>query len=784
MMLQDTSYRFKRIVIVSYRLPYNVVFEDGKKIIRQNSGGLVSAIAALSEKMAEDGSSELFKKIVWVGKSNEIVKTENVRKTGFIKGLLDKYIFGVQNASTERHSFPDVKDSKYQLVPVAVEQSIDDKYYGGFCNDCIWPLFHYFPSLVVHDESYFENYILANKLFAEKLKAIVQPDDFIWIHDYQLFLLPALVRKVFRAANIGFFLHIPFPTFEIFRIIPKHWRDAILNGMLGADLIGFHTNDYSQYFLRSVSRLLGLDTTMNSVVSGGRLVKVDTFPIGIDYEKFNNAATNSREVEAEKQKILSTLQNKKLIFSVDRLDYTKGLLYRLEAFEYFLETHPEWMEKIVFNMVVIPSRDTIPQYQNMKREIEAIVGRINGKYSSMAWRPIIYQYKSLSFNELVALYDVSLVGLITPIRDGMNLVAKEYVACQVTEKGVLILSEMAGAASELSEAILINPTNKQEVAAAINKALSMPLRNRTVLLARMQKRIKNYTVFSWAKDILAGLEAIKKEQELRRVNLITPAIESEIMTKFNNASKRAIFLDYDGTLVPFSKVPELATPDTMTLNQLKTLAANPSNTVVLISGRDKNFLEEWFGTINIHIIAEHGAFQKSPGGNWTCSINQDQSWKSTFIPILQRYTDHCIGSFIEDKFSSLAWHYRNSPAETGQIKVKELKEELRALVAHENKLHVLEGNMVVELKRTGYDKGLAALKFVSDQKFDFILAIGDDRTDEDIYRSLPPEAITIKIGITSSIAKYNLATQNDVSRIIGQLIGSNQFISENSNPKY
>ena len=779
-MQPDTSFRVKRIVVVSYRLPYSVFFEDGIKKVRQNSGGLVSAMSALSEKTAPNGPSELFKKVVWVGKNDEPGQAENSSKSSFIGRFINKYLSVVRKNKNNLDIPSNVMASKYQLIPVAIEKSIDDKYYGGFCNDCIWPLFHYFPSLVVHDESYFENYIRANKLFADKIKTIIQPDDFIWIHDYHLFLLPQLLRAVFPSANIGFFLHIPFPNFEIFRIMPHHWRDAILNGMLGADVIGFHTNDYSQYFLRSVSRLLGLEVTMNSVAACDRLVKVDAFPIGIDYEKFHNAARSSKEVEDEKRKILSTLQNKKLIFSVDRLDYTKGLLNRLEAFEYFLEIYPEWIGKIVFNMVVIPSRDAIAHYQDMKREIEAIVGRINGKYSTMAWRPLLYQYKSLSFNELVALYDVSCVGLITPIRDGMNLVAKEYVACQVAEKGVLILSEMAGAASELSEAILINPTNKREVADAIHKALTMSVRNRSVLLARMQKRIKNYTVFSWAKDILNSLEAVKKEQSLRRVNLITPAVESQIIAKFTNASLRAIFLDYDGTLVPFSRIPELATPDSQTLSQLKTLAANPKNTVILISGRDKNFLEEWFGTVDIHLIAEHGAFQKSPRGNWSCTIDPDQGWKSAFLPILQRYTDHCSGSFIEDKFSSLAWHYRNLPFEMGQIKAKELKEELRALVAHENKLHVLEGNRVVELKRTGYDKGISALKFVSGQKFDFIMAIGDDRTDEDIYRSLPGEAVTIKIGITTSIAKYNLSNQNEVSRIIGKLIESNHFKSGNS----
>jgi trehalose 6-phosphate synthase/phosphatase len=242
-----------------------------------------------------------------------------------------------------------------------------------------------------------------------------------------------------------------------------------------------------------------------------------------------------------------------------------------------------------------------------------------------------------------------------------------------------------------------------------------------------------------------------------------------------SASNRAIFLDYDGTLVPFSRIPELAIPGTQTLKQLKLLSEDSKNSVVLISGRDKDFLEGWFGSLNIHLIAEHGAFQKPPGGKWQCAIDPDQSWKPAFAQVLQRYTDRCNGSFIEEKFSSLAWHYRNSPPEMAQIKSKELKEELRTLVAHENKLHVIEGNMVVEIKRSGYDKGVAALKFVTDQKFDFIVAIGDDRTDEDIYRSLPPEAVTIKIGITSSNAKYNFANQREVSRFIDRLIESEQL---------
>ena len=535
-------------------------------------------------------------------------------------------------------------------------------------------------------------------------------------------------------------------------------------------MIGFHTFDYSQYFLKTVSRLLGYEITMNTVSLEDRIVKVDAFPLGIDYEKFNSAATNDAEIKEERIKILSTLKNQKVIFSIDRLDYSKGLIHRLTAFEYFLETYPEWIGKIVYNMVVIPSRDHIFNYQDMKREIDATIGRINGKYSTIAWLPIIYQYKSLSFKELIALYDLSSVGLVTPIRDGMNLVAKEYIASQVSEIGVLILSEMAGAASELGEAILINPTDKREVADALNRALKMRLRERTILLRRMQKRIKNYTVFSWAQDFFDSMVAIKKVQEKRKVNIITPVIESEIVTSFYIAARRVIFIDYDGTLVPFSRIPELAVPEMETIDQMRRLTENPKTTVVLISGRDKNFLEEWFASVNVHLIAEHGAFHKAPAGEWQRMIDSDQSWKTAIALVLKRYIDKCKGSFIEEKFSSMAWHYRNSPVDIGSMMAKDLIEELRALVSHENKLQVLEGSKIIEIKRTGYDKGTAALNFIGNAEFDCIIAIGDDRSDEDIFRCLPPDSITIVIGIRASMANYNLKNQLDVKQFIEHLI--------------
>jgi trehalose 6-phosphate synthase/phosphatase len=393
---------FDRLVLVSYRLPFRL-FRN--RVVR-NAGGLVSAMLALAERPEVLGPSP--QRIVWVGKTDDT--------PGELARVQEQV-------------------SAFELVPVHLEDRLDDKYYGGFCNDTLWPLFHYFPLLANFDAAHFEAYRQAHEVFYQKVAALLQPTDLVWIHDYHLMLLPGLIRRRFPNANLGFFLHIPFPSFEIFRLMPRVWREALVRGILGADLAGFHTFDYTQYFLRAVGRTLGLETSPNSLVVEDRLVKAETFPLGIDYARFR-AATAGREVERERQKLSRILGKKKLIFSVDRLDYSKGLLHRLLGFEQFLERYPKWHEKIVFNMVVIPSRESVGRYQDMKKEIEAVVGRINGRYGSLQWRPLVYQYQSLKFDEMVALYDRSDIGLITPVRNGMNLVAKEYLACQKTNPGV------------------------------------------------------------------------------------------------------------------------------------------------------------------------------------------------------------------------------------------------------------------------------------------------------------------------------------------------------------
>lgn len=463
-----------RLVIAAYRSPYTFIKTRSGYRTVQNSGGLVSAILSLAEKLKSSDDLSDDRKIVWAGTSSPIPND-----------------LQPQNVYLQR----------FDLAPIFLSPELNELFYGGFCNDLIWPLFHYFPSYCAFNREYFDAYTKANEIFCDRITELLKPGDFIWIHDYHLMMLPQMIRQKVPDVTIGFFLHIPFPSYEIFKLLPDNWQKSIINGLLGADLVGFHIPEYTKHFMRSVKEATGYSCNEQVISVQGRMVKAGSFPIGIDYEKFQTACS-SRVVQMKKQRIKSFLRGKKLIFSVDRLDYTKGLLYRIKGFEMFLEQFPEWQGKVVFNMVVVPSRDQIAKYRKLKKAIEHQVGRINGKYSSLSWRPIIYQYKSLQFSEMIALYDLSDVGLITPLRDGMNLVAKEFIATQIENKGMLILSKMAGAAAELKEAILINPVDDAEMARAIKQALEMTSEEKQLRLEKMQKRIADYNVFRWAHDFI------------------------------------------------------------------------------------------------------------------------------------------------------------------------------------------------------------------------------------------------------------------------------------------
>src|SRR5439155_10909312 len=400
----------------------------------------------------------------------------------------------------------------FDIQPLFVDKETYNDYYNGFSNSVLWPLFHYFPTLVQYPASYYDAYVQINKKFCKELLPMLKPDDVIWIHDYQLMLLPQMLRQQKPEAKVGFFLHIPFPSYELYRLLPNEWKKSLLQGVMGADLIGFHTHDYVQHFIQSVKMILGADTYFHTLQYQNRFIKVDLFPIGIDFKKFNNAS-NDPEVMEYREQIKKNFADKKIIFSVDRLDYTKGIMDRLNGFEFFLEQSPQWKEKVVFVLNVVPSRDEIQTYNERKKQLEEKIGTINGRFSTISWQPIIYRYQHLPFHELSALYQLADVALITPLRDGMNLVAKEFVASSISRTGVLILSELAGAASELNEALLVNPTDINDIATNIERALNMPLQEQRNRMVLMQRRLQEYDVVRWVNDFLDQLKETKKEQQ-------------------------------------------------------------------------------------------------------------------------------------------------------------------------------------------------------------------------------------------------------------------------------
>ena len=744
-----------RLIIISNRLPFSLDKEGDTVSLRQSSGGLVSAIKSYFENTTAQRGE--FTEKMWMG------------------------VADFPQEDWESVVAAHAVGQDFDVLPVFVDKGLYDNYYNGFSNSVLWPLFHYFSSLANYENQYFDAYVQVNQLFAEKLIPILQPDDRIWIHDYQLMVLPHLLRAKRPEATIGFFLHIPFPSYEIFRLLPTEWKKILLQGVMGADLIGFHTYDYVQHFLQSVKMLLGVDSYFHNLQYQDRLVRIDLFPIGIDYNKFHLSAADP-EVEQLRNRILDNFPDKKIVFSVDRLDYTKGLMQRLSGFEYFLERYPEWREKMVFILNVVPSRDTIPAYNERKKMIEEKIGTINGRFSSISWQPVIYRYNHLPFKELIALYQATDVALITPLRDGMNLVAKEYVAASLG-RGVLILSELAGAASELSEAILVNPTDTSDVASSITRALAMPLYEQRNRISLMQRRIQEYDVLKWVNDFMDQLTQVKLEQQKQKVKLLDEKTITAIRKHYQRSSNRCLLLDYDGTLVPFSRIPSEAAPDNSVKELLQRLSSDPKNHVVVISGRDLSSLDRWLGEFNITLVAEHGASFKMRGGSWQQMVSVSDLWKDEIRRIMQLFVLRCASSFIEEKTNTIAWHYRNTQAGLGFSRSRELLNNLSQLTQNTT-LQVIDGNKVVEVRIAGFDKGATALKIVGEMDPDFALCMGDDTTDEDMFKALEGEAYTIKVNNGASAAQYTILSQQQVLPILNKLTAETTSSAQLPETKY
>jgi len=542
----------------------------------------------------------------------------------------------------------------------------------------------------------------------------------------------------------------------------------MLEGLLGADLLGFHTHDYTQYFLRCVLRLLGHEHNLGTMIIGDRVVRADTFPIGIDFERFHNAA-GQQEIEAEVKHLRDKFKDSKVILSIDRLDYTKGISSRLRGFELFLNNHPEWRKKVVLLLVVVPSRVGVEHYQLMKRQIDEMVGKINGRFGTIDWVPIVYQYRSFTFEPLVALYRISDVALVTPLRDGMNLIAKEFVAAKSDHPGVLILSEMAGAAKELGEALLINPNNNEEIAAAIKEALEIPEADQVLRMSAMQGRLRKYNILRWATDFINAVHDAVDQRDRLTAKILTPDLKKRMITEFTAAGKRILLLDYDGTLVPFAGDPQDAVPDGPLLTVITALSSRPDTDVIIISGRTRDILEKWFGPSGAVLVAEHGVWIKRTAGDWELTVPLSSEWKQQALPLFTMYADIVPGSFVEAKEFSIAWHYRKADPEQGSSRARELIGEIDEFTSNVN-VHVMHGNKVVELRSAGVDKGTAAQYLLEGNDYDFILAAGDDRTDEDLFKAIPEDVYSIKVGYCSSHARYSVNNYREIRTMLEELV--------------
>lgn len=732
-----------RIHIVSNRLPVSINIENEDIQLIPSVGGLATGLKSVYKEY--NG-----KWIGWPGLPSDELNDE-------LKENIEQKLEGED------------------CVSVHLSKEEIDLYYDGFSNRTIWPLFHYFAQYIDYEPELWDAFVSVNQKFADKALETLEEGDTIWIHDYQLLLVPEMIKSQKPGVTVGFFLHIPFPSFEVFRILP--WRKELIQGMLGADLIGFHTFDYQRHFCSCVRRLMGYEISFNEIHIEDRIIIVDAFPMGIDYDKFREAATQTfqrplqekSKLHRELEKYFLVSPERKLVLSIDRLDYSKGIPNRLLAFAKFLEEYPEFIGKVTLIMLAVPSRGTVEHYIKLKKEVDELVGNVNGRFGNINYTPVWYFYRSLPFDNLIELYSSCDVALVTPVRDGMNLVAKEYVASRTNRTGVIILSEMAGVSKEMGEALMINPNNTGEIADSIYQALTMPLDEQRERMIYLQDRIKRYDVFKWASEFVKSLKKVENVQLSFYAKKINSKILEKIKSEYNSAEKRSIFLDYDGTLTGFKKNPNDAKPDEELHNLLYKLEEDPRNIITIISGRDRKSLETWFEGHKINLIVEHGVWIKKYGKEWKMLANANDTWKPSIRPSLETFVDRTPGSFIEEKNYSLVWHYRKSEPEQGELRANELKDELTTMIANHN-LEILEGNKVIEVKSGGINKGMAAIQFLQNQSFDFILALGDDWTDEYMFRELPESANTIKVGLKHTAAKYKVDSVKTVRSFLTDLI--------------
>ena len=721
----------RRPILVSNRLPVTIGVDatTGEQTLSHSVGGLVTGLRPLHE-----GAGGL-----WVG-------YPGADPSDAIKRELD-----------ERN-----------LVPVDLDPQDYNDYYEGYSNDAIWPLFHYFTEFGSFVPEQFEAYKRVNRRFADVVCDVAEPGDAVWVHDYHLMLLPRMLRDRGLDVKIGFFLHIPFPADETFRILPQ--RVEILRGLLGADLIGMHTYDYTYNYLRSVRRILGIESQSGTVRTRGHNVRVEAHPLGIDTEEFREKAY-SQGAERFLTQLKRTVGDRQVILGVDRLDYTKGLLLKLQAFERLLERSPRWAERVLFLQLAVPTRAGIHAYQDLKGEVERRVSEINGIHGSPLLSPINYLYQTVTQEELCALYRVADVCFVSPVRDGLNLVAKEYVVCRDDGGGTLVISEFAGAVSELGEALRVNPWDIEGTVNQLERALEMSLGERNERMMPMHSRVLQNDVHRWVRDFMSSLEGTEEVRTDAPPMLTSTVLAETLANDFRASENSLVMLDYDGSLREFSDRFEDATPTAEILGLLHRFGNQDDVKVFINSGRDHQTLGEWFDDCPIDLIAEHGAWMKEYGeDDWRLLGVLDTSWKSDVVSILEDYVGRTPGSRIEEKETALAWHYRQTEETLGNWQALELVSLLENTLRGEP-IQVLHGAKVVEVRQQGLTKA-RAYDLVIDKfgPFDFELATGDDRTDEDLFMHVGANVHTVKIGSGSSAARVAVASPRSLREMLTALL--------------
>ncbi len=711
-------------IFVANRLPYSLNNKTGEVV--RGSGGLVSALLG----------AHLEQQTLWMGIETDVDVAQKI------------------------HEKVREQESTLECLGVVVEQNLYNKYYDGFCNDTLWPLFHYESQLVEFERESWDAYVEVNSQMAEEILKVASEDDLIWIHDFHFFVLPAILRKKNPKLKIGFFLHIPFPSAEIFRQLPT--RKEIMLGLAACDLVGFHDYSYLRHFSVCLKAQLGIESSLFRAEMGERFLTFGVYPIGVDTENLRHKAF-SPEIDELLKKYEETKKQTFLFLGVDRLDYIKGVDLKLKGFYRALEKYPEMRKQVSLLQLAVPTRASVPAYQNLKRRVDQLVGMINGEHSAPNYTPVHYLYQSVGEEELLSLYRLADGLLVTSKRDGMNLVCLVYTLSKYeSDPGVVVLSECAGAATLLNEALIINPWDSESIADAIWQAFQMKVQERQERFRSLLQTVSDYSANKWAANFLGDLSGVVRRQNFMLAPILplnTRYWPSEFKHELREERMR-LMIDYDGTLVPLNKDPKKALISQETLKMLRSLQLHFE--ICIISGRPKEFLESQFLGETFHLAAEHGAYYKKPQGSWTSLVVSDlKSWYGDTEKIMGDYEKRVPMSFIEHKNASLTWHYRGGPEGFSEFQARKLSEELEVCLANQP-CSIISGVKVIEARAVECNKG-DFLRWLSKNTEDLRnICLGDDRTDEDMFKAARKKGWSFKVGSGCTQANLRLASQTDV----------------------